>query len=85
MKYRILFIICIIGISVYAILFSGWRSNSKYSILGRIRACAQSISYEISLSIIIFSIIIFIKRYNTHYLIKIRINLFLILFPLIIC
>jgi NADH-ubiquinone oxidoreductase chain 1 len=83
-KYRIIFFLCLIGLSVYSVLLSGWRSNSKYAILGGIRASAQSVSYEISLSIIIFRIIIFLKSYNITFFIKYSINL-IIFIPLIIC
>lgn len=83
-KYRIIFFICLIGLSVYTVLLSGWRSNSKYAILGRIRSSAQSVSYEISLSIIIFRIILFLKSFNIYFFIKYSLN-FLVFIPLIIC
>jgi len=52
-KFTLLYIICISAIGVYWILGAGWGSNSKYSTLGAIRAVAQSISYEVCLSLII--------------------------------
>lgn len=54
----LLFILACIGISVYRRLLSGWRSNSKFRILGRVRRISQSISYEISLSLIIFRVLL---------------------------
>lgn len=54
----LLFTLACIGISVYRILLAGWRSNSKFSMLGRVRRISQSISYEISLSLTVFSVIL---------------------------
>jgi NADH-ubiquinone oxidoreductase chain 1 len=84
MKYRVVFFLRIIGISVYSVLLSGWRSNSKYTILGGIRSSAQSVSYEISLSLIVFRVLLFLKRFNYFFFIKFSINL-IIFFPLLIC
>lgn len=42
-----LFIFRCIRIGVYFILFSGWSSNSNFSLLGSLRAVAQTISYEV--------------------------------------
>nr|AJF93953.1 NADH dehydrogenase subunit 1 [Euretidae gen. sp. DVL-2014] len=45
------------SLSVYSILLSGWASNSKYALLGSIRATAQMISYEVAIGIIILTAI----------------------------
>nr|YP_009538319.1 NADH dehydrogenase subunit 1 [Oostethus manadensis]AKG95370.1 NADH dehydrogenase subunit 1 [Oostethus manadensis] len=55
----ILFILAISSLNVYSILGSGWASNSKYALIGALRAVAQTISYEVSLSLILLAIIIF--------------------------
>lgn len=54
----LLYLLAISSISVYAILMSGWASNSKYAFLGGIRAAAQMISYEVSIGLILFSVIL---------------------------
>jgi NADH-quinone oxidoreductase subunit H len=54
----ILYIFAISSISVYSILMSGWSSNSKYAFFGAIRAAAQMISYEVSIGLIIISVIL---------------------------
>lgn len=54
----ILYIFAISSISVYAILTSGWSSNSKYAFFGAIRATAQMISYEVSIGLILMTVII---------------------------
>lgn len=47
----ILFILAITSISVYSVVLAGWSSNSKYAVLGGIRASAQMISYELALGL----------------------------------
>nr|YP_010976028.1 NADH dehydrogenase subunit 1 [Crystallaria asprella]WNX94324.1 NADH dehydrogenase subunit 1 [Crystallaria asprella] len=55
----VLFILALSSLAVYSILGSGWASNSKYALIGALRAVAQTISYEVSLGLILLSIIIF--------------------------
>lgn len=54
----ILYLFAISSISVYAILTSGWSSNSKYAFFGAIRAAAQMISYEVSIGIILMTVVV---------------------------
>nr|AML25895.1 NADH dehydrogenase subunit 1 [Staphylinidae sp. BMNH 1274207] len=51
----ILYLLCCSSLGVYSIMISGWSSNSNYSLLGGLRAVAQTISYEVSLSLILLS------------------------------
>nr|YP_007626784.1 NADH dehydrogenase subunit 1 [Spalax carmeli]AEP83222.1 NADH dehydrogenase subunit 1 [Nannospalax judaei]AEP83235.1 NADH dehydrogenase subunit 1 [Spalax carmeli] len=53
-----LFILATSSLSVYSILWSGWASNSKYALIGALRAVAQTISYEVTLAIILLSILL---------------------------
>nr|YP_009672802.1 NADH dehydrogenase subunit 1 [Lovettia sealii]QDE53110.1 NADH dehydrogenase subunit 1 [Lovettia sealii] len=55
----ILFVLALSSLAVYSILGSGWASNSKYALIGALRAVAQTISYEVSLGLVLLSIIIF--------------------------
>lgn len=57
-KLGVLFFIAVSSLNVYTILFSGWASNSKYALLGGIRAVAQTISYEISIGLIFLTVVI---------------------------
>nr|YP_054598.1 NADH dehydrogenase subunit 1 [Paraspadella gotoi]AAT12171.1 NADH dehydrogenase subunit 1 [Paraspadella gotoi] len=52
-KSGLLFFLCLSSLGVYAIMFLGWSSNSKYSLMGAIRSVAQTISYEVTMAIII--------------------------------
>nr|YP_009388885.1 NADH dehydrogenase subunit 1 [Craterocephalus eyresii]BAX73976.1 NADH dehydrogenase subunit 1 [Craterocephalus eyresii] len=59
MNLGILFILALSSLAVYSILGSGWASNSKYALIGALRAVAQTISYEVSLGLILLNAIIF--------------------------
>nr|YP_010990655.1 NADH dehydrogenase subunit 1 [Klapperibrachys cremeri]WOW99086.1 NADH dehydrogenase subunit 1 [Klapperibrachys cremeri] len=59
-----LFFLCCSGLGVYFIMISGWSSNSMYSLLGAMRAVAQSISYEVCFFLIILCLIMYIESYN---------------------
>ena len=54
----LLVILGITSIGVYGIALSGWSSNSKYSLLGSLRATAQMISYELALGLSLVGVII---------------------------
>lgn len=60
----ILFFLCCTSVGVYTLIIAGWSSNSNYSLLGGLRAVAQTISYEVSISLIIISRIILILDFN---------------------
>ena len=49
----VLFFLCCTRVRVYSIVRAGWSSNSKYSLLGCLRAVAQTISYEVRLALIL--------------------------------
>jgi NADH-quinone oxidoreductase subunit H len=54
----LLIILGITSISVYGVALAGWSSNSKYSLLGGLRASAQMVSYEVALGLSIVGILI---------------------------
>nr|YP_009104604.1 NADH dehydrogenase subunit 1 [Narcine entemedor]AIT70275.1 NADH dehydrogenase subunit 1 [Narcine entemedor] len=62
----LLFILAISSLTVYTILASGWASNSKYALMGALRAVAQTISYEITLGLILLSLIIMTGGFTLH-------------------
>nr|APU89536.1 NADH dehydrogenase subunit 1 [Porcellio dilatatus dilatatus] len=61
----IIFILCCLSMGVYPTLGAGWASNSKYAMLGSLRAAAQTISYEVSFAIIILSPIVLAACYSS--------------------
>lgn len=54
----ILYILALTSLGVYGITLSGWSSNSKYSLLGGLRSCAQMISYELSMGLSIIGVVL---------------------------
>nr|YP_010598525.1 NADH dehydrogenase subunit 1 [Paramesotriton caudopunctatus]WAK99222.1 NADH dehydrogenase subunit 1 [Paramesotriton caudopunctatus] len=54
----ILFLLSLSSLAVYSILGSGWSSNSKYALIGALRAVAQTISYEVTLGLILLCLIL---------------------------
>nr|APB92055.1 NADH dehydrogenase subunit 1 [Montfortula punctata] len=56
--WGLLFFLCVSSLNVYSTLLAGWSSNSKYSLLGAVRAAAQTISYEVSLAMILFFVLL---------------------------
>nr|YP_006576055.1 NADH dehydrogenase subunit 1 [Euspilotus scissus]ACZ58582.1 NADH dehydrogenase subunit 1 [Euspilotus scissus] len=54
-QYGILFFLCVSSMSVYPTIVAGWSSNSNYAMLGSLRSVAQTISYEVALSLVLLS------------------------------
>jgi NADH-quinone oxidoreductase subunit H len=53
----ILYLFAVSGMAVYGVVLAGWSSNSKYPLLGGLRASAQMISYEVSMGLSIVGIL----------------------------
>nr|AXS65860.1 NADH dehydrogenase subunit 1 [Cucujoidea sp. 16 KM-2017] len=60
----LLFFLSVSSLSVYTIMLAGWSSNSNYSLLGSLRSVAQTISYEVSLALILISYLFLILSLN---------------------
>nr|QFQ01299.1 NADH dehydrogenase subunit 1 [Plesionika sindoi] len=60
----ILFFLCCTSLGVYSTMGAGWASNSKYALLGCLRAVAQTISYEVSLALILLSMLFLIGGFD---------------------
>nr|ALO81705.1 NADH dehydrogenase subunit 1 [Phyllochaetopterus sp. AW-2015] len=52
-SFGVFFFLALSSLNVYGTLISGWSSNSKYALLGALRAVAQTISYEVSMTLVI--------------------------------
>ena len=73
------------SISVYAILMSGWASNSKYAFLGAIRAAAQMISYEVSIGLILISVLLCVGSLSVTEIVLAQNSGIWFFFPIISC
>jgi len=60
----LLIILGLTGIGVYGVALAGWSSNSKYSMLGGLRASAQMVSYEIALGLSLIGVLIFAGSFS---------------------
>nr|YP_010528789.1 NADH dehydrogenase subunit 1 [Melanargia meridionalis]UXW65911.1 NADH dehydrogenase subunit 1 [Melanargia meridionalis] len=83
----VLFFLCCMSLGVYTVMIAGWASNSNYSLLGGLRAVAQTISYEVSLILLMMSNIILVLDFNllkfTEY--QMFIWFMLMMLPLSLC
>nr|YP_010987662.1 NADH dehydrogenase subunit 1 [Oxytelus tibetanus]WON66081.1 NADH dehydrogenase subunit 1 [Oxytelus tibetanus] len=81
----ILFFLCCSSLSVYTIMIAGWASNSNYSLLGSLRSVAQTISYEVSLFLILVSFLFLVSSLKIMDFYKIQEYLWLIFFTFPLC
>nr|QDO72163.1 NADH dehydrogenase subunit 1 [Pandalus japonicus] len=63
-KMSVLFFLCCTSLGVYSTMGAGWSSNSKYALLGCLRAVAQTISYEVSLALILLSMLLLVGSFD---------------------
>nr|AVN68003.1 NADH dehydrogenase subunit 1 [Cosmozosteria sp. B117] len=80
----LLFFLCCTSLGVYTVMIAGWSSNSNYALLGGLRAVAQTISYEVSLALILLSFVFLVGGYNlfNFYMFQIYMWMIFINFPL---
>ena len=64
--YSLFILLSVLGMTIFTIALSGWGSNSKYAFLGSIRAVAQMISYEVSMYLLLMSVIMISQSLNLY-------------------
>nr|VFU78923.1 NADH dehydrogenase subunit 1 [Proasellus parvulus] len=69
-KFGVIFMMCCLSAGVYSLLGAGWSSNSKFALLGGLRAVAQVISYEVSFSLILLSFIVLMMSFEVESFLK---------------
>lgn len=60
----ILLFVAMAGMGVYAVLFAGWSSNSKYALLGGLRAAAQTVAYEVFMGLSVMGVVALAGSFN---------------------
>jgi len=66
----LLYLFAVSSLGIYGIIMSGWSSNSKYAFLGALRSTAQMVSYEVSIGMIIISIVLITGSFNLNFIIN---------------
>nr|YP_010490434.1 NADH dehydrogenase subunit 1 [Gibbosaverruca weijiai]UWM12920.1 NADH dehydrogenase subunit 1 [Gibbosaverruca weijiai] len=79
-EFGFFFFLCVISLGVYPLMLAGWSSNSKYSLLGGLRGVAQTISYEVSLALVILSFIVVISDLSLEEFMEFQISFYLLYF-----
>ena len=54
----ILYLFAVSSLGVYGVIMAGWASNSKYAFLGALRSAAQMVSYEVSMGLVIITVLL---------------------------
>jgi len=62
----VLYILGMASLGVYGIVLAGWSSNSKYSLLGGLRASAQMVSYELAAGLAIVAVFMLSESLSLH-------------------
>ena len=60
----ILYLFAVSSLGVYGIIMAGWASNSKYAFLGALRSAAQMVSYEVSMGLVIITVLLCVGSLN---------------------
>ena len=82
----IMYVFAISSLGVYGIIMAGWASNSRYAFLGALRSAAQMISYEVSIGLIIVSVLLTSRSLNLSEIVMAQKDLWYVIphFPMFI-
>nr|YP_009946933.1 NADH dehydrogenase subunit 1 [Stenopsyche angustata]QOH91251.1 NADH dehydrogenase subunit 1 [Stenopsyche angustata] len=85
--FSFLFLVSLMSLGVYLLMISGWSSNSNYSLLGMMRSISQTISYEVSMLLLLLSSVMLVMDLNMfkYNLYQNYVWFLFIMFPLSMC
>jgi NADH-quinone oxidoreductase subunit H len=83
-NFGVLYIFALSSLGVYGIILAGWSSNSRYAFLGALRSAAQMVSYEVSIGLILITVLLCTGTLNFVKIVSFQEHVWLILplFPL---
>jgi NADH-quinone oxidoreductase subunit H len=86
LNFGILYIFALSSLGVYGIVLAGWSSNSRYAFLGGLRSAAQMVSYEVSIGLILITVLLCAGSLNFVKIVAFQEHVWFIvpLFPLFI-
>lgn len=82
----VMYLFAISSLGVYGIIMAGWSSNSKYAFLGSLRSAAQMVSYEVSIGLILMTVLLCCGSANLSEVVRAQSSLWygVPLFPLLV-
>tara|TARA_R110000744_G_scaffold33782_12_gene79234 strand:+ start:725 stop:1699 length:975 start_codon:yes stop_codon:yes gene_type:complete len=74
----LLFFLAMASLAVYSVVLAGWASNSKYALLGGMRAAAQTVSYEVFMGLSVMGVVLLTGTFNLREIVLAQSNGWLI-------
>ena len=74
----LLFFLAMASLAVYSVVLAGWASNSKYALLGGMRAAAQTVSYEVFMGLSVMGVVLLTGSFNLREIVLAQVDGWLI-------
>lgn len=75
----LLFFLGMTSLSVYGVILAGWSSNSKFALLGGMRAAAQTISYEVFMGLAVVGVVMLTGSFNLETIVAAQTRLWFVI------